>query len=98
MVDLNKTTVVHFKKQPYNVYIGRPGEWGNPFTIGKDGDRTEVISKYEKWIERKLIDIPGFRSYIIRELKGKVLGCWCHPKKCHGDVLAKICDREVDNG
>ncbi len=40
-------TVVHCKRKTYDVYIGRPGKWGNPFEIGKDGNRAEVIEKYE---------------------------------------------------
>ena len=46
--------VVHCKKEPYDIYIGRPSKWGNPFSIGKDGTREEVIEKYREWIN--LID------------------------------------------
>lgn len=46
--------IVHCKKEPYDIYIGRPGKWGNPFTIGKDGTREEVIVKYEEWIRNNL--------------------------------------------
>ncbi len=80
-----KTTVVHCKKESYDVYIGRPSKWGNPFTIGKDGDREEVIRKYIDWLESQ----PKLLA-AIHELKGKVLGCWCSPNACHGDVLAEI--------
>ena len=45
-----KTIVVHCKKLAYDVYIGRPGPWGNPFEIGKAGTRKEVINKYREWI------------------------------------------------
>jgi hypothetical protein len=38
--------VVHCKREPYDVYIGRPSKWGNPFQIGRDGTRDEVIAKY----------------------------------------------------
>ena len=48
---MKKTTVVHCKREPYDVYIGRPGPWGNPFEIGTDGTREEVIAKYEEWIK-----------------------------------------------
>ena len=37
--------VVHCKKEPYDIYVGRPSKWGNPFRIGKDGTREEVIKK-----------------------------------------------------
>jgi hypothetical protein len=32
------------------IYIGRPSLLGNPFVIGKDGDRAEVIAKYRIWL------------------------------------------------
>jgi len=41
--------VVHCKREAYDVYVGRPGPWGNPFRIGVDGYRQEVIEKYEAW-------------------------------------------------
>lgn len=76
--------VVHCKKDKYDVYIGRPSKWGNPFVIGKDGDRPEVIRKYEEYLisnKDLMKDLP--------ELKGKVIACWCAPQACHGDVLKK---------
>lgn len=78
--------VVHCKRDPFDVYIGRPSKWGNPFEIGKDGTREEVITKYRTWILTQpalLRDLP--------ELRGKVLGCWCFPRACHGDVLVNLC-------
>ena len=45
MIPQNKF-VVHCKKYSYDVYIGRPSKYGNPFEIGKDGNRTEVIKKF----------------------------------------------------
>jgi hypothetical protein len=77
--------VVHCKKAFYDVYIGRPSKWGNPFEIGRDGTRYEVIEKYRVWIQSqpKLLADLG-------ELKGKVLGCFCAPLACHGDVLEQL--------
>ena len=82
------TTVVHCKKQPYDVYIGRGSKWGNPFIIGKDGNRQQVIEKYEQY----LLNRPDLISS-LDELKDKVLGCWCKPLACHGDILAKYADK-----
>lgn len=79
------TTVVH-RRDPHDVYIGRPSKWGNPFVIGKDGDRQAVIEKYDKWIREQ----PLLAD--IHELKGKRLGCWCAPLPCHGDVLAYLAE------
>jgi hypothetical protein len=86
--------VVHFKKDPYDVYIGRGSKWGNPFTH-KDGtiaqfkvsSRKEAIEKYEEWIKTQ----PDLMDS-LHELKGKTLGCWCKPQSCHGDVLKKLAD------
>jgi len=77
--------VVHCKKEKYDVYIGRPSKWGNPFTIGKDGTRSEVISKYETFLLNNAELLSS-----IKELKGKDLGCWCSPRACHGDILLRL--------
>ncbi len=85
--------VVHCKKAPYDVYIGRAAKWqkpedcpwGNRFEIGRDGTRDEVIAKYEVWIKEQ----PDLMAR-LPELKDKTLGCWCAPSRCHGDVLARL--------
>ncbi|KKK75877.1 hypothetical protein LCGC14_2869340 [marine sediment metagenome] len=86
----DKTTVVHNKKTPYEIYIGRPSKWGNPFKVGIHGKRGECIELYRDWIhqpkQKELFDAAQ------KELKGKVLGCWCSPNPCHGDVLKEIVD------
>jgi hypothetical protein len=69
------------------VYIGRPSIWGNPFVIGRDGDRAEVIGKYEAWLTRQ----PRLLAR-VPDLRGKVLGCFCAPLPCHGDVLARLAE------
>lgn len=84
--------VVHCKKDKYDEYIGRPSKWGNPFshlngTLAKykANSREEAIEKYEEWIRNNpklLSDLP--------ELEDKVLGCWCKPLACHGDILLKL--------
>lgn len=78
--------VVHCKREPYDVYIGRPSKWGNPFVVGRDGTREAVIAKYREW----LMDNPNLVAYAKLELKGRILGCWCSPQECHGDVLLEI--------
>ena len=77
--------VVHCKRSAFDVYIGRPSKWGNPFAIGKDGTREEVITKFEAWIKTQ----PHLLA-ALPELHGKVLGCWCSPQACHGDVLSRL--------
>lgn len=68
------------------VYVGRPTIWGNPFIIGKNGTRAEVVQKYRDTIESK----PMLVLKIKHELKGKDLVCWCAPQPCHADVLLEI--------
>lgn len=77
--------VVHCKKEQFDVYIGRPSKWGNPYQIGVHGTREEVIQKYREMIlgNKKLLAA-------LPELRGKVLGCWCYPLACHGDVLVEL--------
>ncbi len=79
------TKVVHCKKESYDIYIGRPSKWGNPFTIGKDGNRDDVILQYIDWLMNQTELLNN-----LDELKGKTLGCWCFPNKCHGDILAEL--------
>lgn len=67
------------------VYVGRPTKWGNPFVIGRDGTRDEVVAKYKKYLLR-----DDFLSRSLGELVGKDLVCWCAPLACHADVLIEI--------
>lgn len=71
------------------VYVGRPTDFGNPFTIGKDGNRNSVITKYEYWLSSQ----PELIDRAKRELRGKDLVCWCAPARCHADVLLKIANK-----
>ena len=82
--------VVNLRKSNYNIYIGRGSKWGNPFIIGRDGNREEVIKKYREYIMQS--DLLND----LEELRGKVLGCFCKPKACHGDVLVELLERSKD--
>lgn len=82
----NRTSLVNIKyDKDYDVYIGRGSKWGNPFIIGKNGTREEVIILYEKWLLKNELLILD-----LKELRGKKLGCFCYPSPCHGDVLIKL--------
>lgn len=81
------TTVVHLKRDTYDVRIDRATKWGNPFIIGLDGDRTEVILKYREWVLKQ----PRLMES-LHELKGRALGCWCSPADCHGRILAELAE------
>ncbi len=86
--------VVHFKKEKYDVYCGRPSFWGNPYSHKEEtlaefkvASRKEAIAKFEQ----HLLNNPEMMSR-LHELKFKTLGCWCKPKSCHCDVLKKYVD------
>lgn len=94
--------VVHCKRESYDVYIGRPSLWGNIYSHKTDSSakyhcltREIAIERYERDLRDAL---TADREFVIekylRPIAGKVLGCWCAPKACHGEVLIKIC-REV---
>lgn len=68
------------------VYIGRPTKWGNPFVIGPDGTREEVVNKFREYVLAR----PDFIKEIRRELTGKDLVCFCAPLACHGDIYYEI--------
>jgi hypothetical protein len=96
-----RTTVVHLRRkdgkivQGCDVYIGRAcykggwtlpaSKWGNPYTTAEYGSIDEVLKLYEA----RVMNTPTLLAS-LPELKGKVLGCWCKPKPCHGDVLARL--------
>jgi hypothetical protein len=95
------TRVVHCNKELYDIYIGRPSIWGNPYTHIKDKttkaqfivkSREEAIQKYREWI----VTQPELMQQ-IESLRGKVLGCWCKPKSCHGDVLIELLNHDFSS-
>lgn len=83
--------VFHVKDGQHEVYIGRPSKWGNPFRIGVNGSRQEVIDRYKHWLTNNKELLSQ-----IHELKDKRLGCHCAPLPCHGDVLATVANSNED--
>lgn len=82
--------MVNCEREEFDVYIGRDGDFGNPFRIGPAHNRTQVIAAYRKWLLSK----PDLVARVKVELRGKRLGCWCRPKQCHGDVLAEVANSD----
>lgn len=96
--------VVNCTRSAYDVLIGRPSQWGNPYSHRADtkakfrvATRQEAIDAYEKWIRTQPHLIARLHT-----LRDKVLGCWCRPEACHGDVLIKLiaelcvdCDKKL---
>lgn len=108
----NYNTIQEWMNHPNHEYIGRRGIvfinkerfpkqdsiWANPFKIGRDGTRDDVLCKYEKLLRDKLYtndvnkaaDAAAIYKEDLLKLDGKILGCWCKPEPCHGDVLLKL--------
>jgi len=90
--------VVNINFDPYDIYIGRGSKWGNPFSHIPNSSapypvdsREDAIRAYEDWIFNQ----PELLEAAKRELKGKVLGCFCKPTySCHGDILLKIANSD----
>lgn len=80
--------------QKFDVYIGRPGPWGNPYSHlpGKGkwhvATREEAVAKFREFLWEGMRDDPELRARVAA-LDGKILACWCHPLPCHGDVLLR---------
>lgn len=93
-------------RDPRHEYIGRnmvfyvgPGaaqsKWSNPFLVKKHG-RKKCLELYRSWVvsgvnpltKKRRKGGPLFAE--LGELRGKVLGCWCKPEACHGDVLQEL--------
>jgi hypothetical protein len=77
------------KQKGIFVKVDRDTDWGNPFLLTDDGTRDEVCDHYTQYLEWK----PSLRKKIPEVLKGKVLGCWCYPNRCHGQHLASLADK-----
>lgn len=94
---MSDSFVVHCKRAAFDVYIGRPSKWGNPYShlpaekrsapYGASS-REAAVEAYRMWIH--LPENAKLLEAAKTELQGKVLGCWCAPQACHGDVLSEI--------
>lgn len=91
-----KTTVVNIHRdEPYDIYIGRAGkglsgEFGNPCT---GGTRMTNINAFRRYFADRLSRDPEYKARILA-LKGKRLGCFCVPQRCHGEIIAAWVDAQ----
>ena len=102
---VKKTKIVRIRRkngkivQDCSVYIGRDmfmggwnlkkSKWANPYKIGTDGNRDEVLGKYKKYVTSNTSLMND-----LEELRGETLGCWCKPEKCHGDILVELLEKK----
>lgn len=93
---LNKRTLSDPLPGVTRVYVGRPSVLGNPFAIGRDGDRDTVVAKYRRWLYSQLRGVRTGDAAVrraVHDLLAKArtgpleLVCWCAPAPCHADVL-----------
>lgn len=104
--EVRKTTVVNVRTDAFDVYIGRgvrgwdprtheESPFANPFVMGRDGTREQVIAKYREHLLNCLEQDPATWIPRLRALKGKRLGCWCAPLACHGHTVAEFADMQL---
>jgi hypothetical protein len=84
-IKIDKQLIAWAESKKLYVRIGRPGDWGNPYVVGEDGDRPTCIASFRVYFLRK----RGLHER-LGELKGKVLGCYCYPEACHGHELIEF--------
>ena len=89
-------TVVNKYKEDYDIYIGRGSPWGNPYKIGEDGTREEVIEKYRLYLWEQIKSGKITKEQLIT-LQSKRLGCFCKPQACHGDIIVKAVEWAIKN-
>lgn len=92
--------VVNKNKEPFDVYIGRGSKWGNPYTHKTNTKAEFIVESRDEAIKlyRKYITVGNGKHLLndIHELEGKTLGCYCKPKKCHGDVLVDLINDKLN--
>ena len=67
------------------VYVGRPTKWGNPYVIGKDGTRAEVIEKYRAFLTEQFIPLTCSWP-IYASCEGRI---WC-AGVCHDRAMLRF--------
>lgn len=92
---MKETKVVNIHKtKEYDVYIGRGSKWGNPYPIVDYTNNKERITSCKAY-EGYFWDSGLWKH--IDELKGRTLGCYCKPKRCHGDFLSDVANGKYDD-
>jgi len=87
-----KTTLINMRvSKEFDVRIDRRSCvdgicLGNPFFMENEAERDAVCEEFAKFFSDRIERDPKYRAATL-SLKGKVLGCWCFPKRCHGDTI-----------
>lgn len=95
-------SIVVGKKWDANAqYIGRGSPLGNPFVMKSEADRDRVCDQYAVWFEERvkvgdaLVMNELRRLYKIAKRGGLVLGCYCAPKRCHGETIKGFLEKHL---
>ena len=96
-MNLETTRIVNLHKEPYDIYIGRAGKgqsgyFGNPILLKPGEPRGSTIERYKHYFYDRLKIDKEFKKR-IELLKGKTLGCFCKPAKCHGDIIIEYLNK-----
>jgi hypothetical protein len=73
------------------VFVGRPGSFGNPFTLKVEANRDLVCDQFAFYALLRYLHDP---SWLI-PLRGMNLICYCAPKRCHADVLLRLANHDL---
>lgn len=90
VIKIRKTIIINIHSKDilskhFDVFIGRGSKWGNKNKIGQHGTRKQVVEMHREDVRKnkKLMSE-------IEELRGKILGCYCKPLYCHGDIYLEL--------
>jgi hypothetical protein len=87
-----QVVAINARQSNFTHYIGR--KWAglpespfhNPFHVGKDGNRIEVLRLFVMyWYAPEQTELR--RLAVCTLPPEAILGCWCKPLECHGDVI-----------
>lgn len=83
--------------EQYTVYCGRDSYGrkgiglGNPFIVGRDGDRNKCCDLFEQHLfNGKSDEAEKLRQLVLSLPSDAVLACWCKPARCHCDSIVKF--------
>ena len=95
-----------WRMPPNTLKVDRTTPWGNPFVVGRDGDRAECVARFARLLAGDCGSEADERAWLARalahrgELRGKNLACWCarprvgEPDICHAAALLRFADDE----
>jgi len=86
-----KTTVVNILRDEYDLYVGRPSKYGNPYTVGLNGNAETCVKLFEAYARKRISSDAEFRE-AIKDCYGKRLACWCKSPPCHAFVIAGLAE------